>query len=162
MIRDFPQGILKPSLKGFTLIELLVVMFIISIVTALIMPSFWRSREDEVKAEAKHIGTLLRYIYDEAVGKKDIYIFKVNFDNNSYGFQSQRESRLYHIKMNGGLKDIIIPSLGEVSKGEVMVEFGPLGPGEPIIVHLKDAEVEYTVFFNHLTGRTKIYEGYRL
>lgn len=147
---------------GFTLLELIVVIFIISLAAALIMPSVWESPESEVKAEAKHISSVLRYIYDEAIGKKQTYLFKINLDNNSYGFESKKESRSYRIKKDGELKDVIIPSLGEVLRGEVIVEFGPLGPGEPIIVHLINDEAEYTVIFNHLNGRTKILEGYTL
>jgi len=58
-------------------------------------------------------------------------------------------------------KDIIIPSIGDIFFGEVIIAFGPLGPEEPIIVHLMKNEEEYTVIFNHISGRTKVYEGYR-
>ncbi len=163
MIQGYLRGILKISLsKGLTLVELLVVIFIISIATALIMPSFWRSQGDEVKSEAKHMSATLRYVYDQAVSKKETYIFRFNLDEDSYSFKANGESRSYQITIHEGLRDIIIPSLGRVSEGEVTVEFGALGPNEPITVHLKDEGIEYTVFFNHLTGRTKIYEGYRL
>lgn len=165
-IKPFPATTCYPLRvtrnTGITLIELLVVILIISASTALIIPSFWKSNSDKVKSEAKHISAILRYVYDQAVSEKKPYIFRFNLDENSYGFKGEKESRTHQIKLHEGLKDIIIPSLGRVSEGEVSVEFGPLGPAEPIMVHLKGEDVEYTVFLNHLTGRTKIYEGYRL
>lgn len=147
---------------GFTLIELVMVIFIISLSVALIMPSFWGTEKNTLKTEAKHISSALRYIYDEAVGKKQIYLFNINLDNESWGFKSQKESRSFRIKGDVEIKDVLVPSLGEISKGEIIIEFGPMGPEEPIILHLKKGESEYTVIFNHLNGRTKILEGYTL
>ncbi len=148
--------------KAFTLIELIVVIFIISITTALIMPSVWDTRERALKSEVKRIGNTLRYIYDEAVGKKETYLIKIDLDGNSWGFESKNKSRSFEMKENVMFKDIIIPSLGEVSTGEVVLKFGPLGPEEPIILHLIKDKTEYTLVFNHLNGRAKIHEGYIL
>ncbi len=148
--------------SGFTLIELIVVIFIISLATALIMPSFWGTEKTAVKTEARHISSALRYIYDEAVAKKQIYVLDINLDEESWGFKSKNESRRFEIKDNVEIRDVIIPSHGEISRGEVIIEFGPMGPDEPIIVHLKKGESEYTIIFNQLNGRTKIIEGYTL
>jgi hypothetical protein len=57
-------------------------------------------------------------------------------------------------------KDITIPSHGEISTGELTLIFGPLGPEEPITLHLMRNDAEYTVKFNHLNGRAKVFEGY--
>ncbi len=149
-------------LKGFTLIELIVVISIISLATALIMPSFWGTEKTAVKTEARHISSTLRYIYDEAVTKKQIYVLNINLGEESWGFKSKKESRRFEIKDNVEIRDVIIPSHGEISRGEVIIEFGPMGPDEPIIVHLKKGESEYTIIFNQLNGRTKIIEGYTL
>jgi general secretion pathway protein H len=150
------------SLTGFTLIELIVVIFIISLATALIMPSFWGTEKTAVKTEARHISSTLRYIYDEAVAKKQIYVLNINLDEESWGFKSKKESRRFEIKNNVEIRNVIIPSHGEISRGEIIIEFGPMGPDEPIIVHLKKGESEYTIIFNQLNGRTKIIEGYTL
>jgi len=147
---------------GLTLIELVIVIFIISLATALTMPSFWRSKDDELKIETKKLSSTLCYVYDEAITKKRRYLFRFDIDNNRYGFEGENESRMHQIKMDEGLKEVITPSLGRVSSGEVMIEFGPLGPIEPIVVHLKEGETEYTISFNHLTGRVKTYEGFKL
>jgi len=145
---------------GFTLIELIVVIFIISLTMAVIMPSLWSTERDTLKTEAKRISSVLRYIYDEAIGKKQAYILNINLDKESWGFESEKEFRSFRIEGDVEIRDIVVPSLGEVSTGEVIIEFGPLGPEEPLILHLRKGKSEYTVIFNHLNGRTKIYEGY--
>lgn len=147
---------------GFTLIELIIVISIISVITAIIMPSFWHSGEQSLKLEAKRLGNTLRFIYDEAVGKKETYLIKINLDSDSWSYESEKESRNFTMEKNVMFKNIVIPSLGEVSRGEVTLIFSPLGPEEPITIHLLKDEFEYTVTFNHLNGRAKIHEGYPL
>jgi prepilin-type N-terminal cleavage/methylation domain-containing protein len=148
--------------RGFTLIELIVVIFIISLTTALIMPNLWGTGERALKSESKRIANTLRYIYDEAAGKKLTYELKIDLSSDSWGFESERESRIFNIKENVMFKDIIVPSLGKVSMGEVIMKFGPAGPEEPIIFHLIKDDLEYTVTFNNMSGRAKIHEGYIL
>ncbi len=126
------------------------------------MPSFWNTDKNELKTEAKFLSSTLRYIYDEAVGKKQKYILSIDFDNKTWGVESDRESKNFNIKDDVIIKDIVVPSLGEVSEGKVTIEFGPMGPAEPITLHLQKGKSEYTVIFNHLSGRTKILEGYTL
>ncbi len=150
------------GLYGFTLIELIVVVFIISLSLALIMPSFWTTDNSAVKSEARHISSTLRFIYGEAVAKKQVYVLKFNFENKTWSYTSDRDSRSFTVKRNVEIKDIIIPSNGEISTGEIIIEFGPTGPQEPITLHLKKGDYEYTVLFNHLNGRSKILEGYVL
>jgi len=158
----FPLSKGKELGTGFTLIELIVVIFIISITMALIVPSVWQTEKDILKTEANRIGSTLRYVYDESIGKKQAYLFKVNFDKRIWGFESEAVSRNFEIKGTPGIRDIIVPSLGEVSYGEVIIRFGPMGAQEPITLHLKNGKTDYTVMFNHLSGRVKILEGYVL
>jgi len=160
MTRTNPNNA-NPGL-GFTLIELIVVIFILSIASALIIPSFMDAGEGSLKADAKRIGSALRYVNDEGVGKKKDYLFNINLDNDSYGFTGQGESRSFRLKDEVYLKDILIPSLGARLDGEVTVKFGPLGAEEPIILHLAKGKDDYTVIFNNISGKAGIYEGYKL
>ena len=150
----------RSSLTGFTLIELIVVIFIISLATALIMPSFWGTDKTALKTEARHISSALRYIYGEAAGKKQTYLFNINLDDKTWGFKSEKESRNFKMQGDMEIKDVVIPSHGEISRGEVIIEFGPMGPAEPVTLHLKKGESEYTIIFNQLNGRAKIFDGY--
>ncbi len=147
---------------GFTLIELIVVIFILSIATALIIPSFMDTGEGSLKADAKRIGSALRYVYDEAVSKKKSCLFNINLDNDSYGFTCPGGSKNFSLREDAFMKDILIPSSGTHSDGEVTLKFGPLGTEEPIILHLAKGKEEYTVIFNNINGRAGIYEGYKL
>ncbi len=146
---------------AFTLIELVIVIFIISLTTALIVPKLWDNGETALRSEAKRIGNTLRYIYDEAAGKKLTYTLKINIYESSWAFESDKESRQFKMKDDIVFSDIMIPSLGRITSGEAALPFGPLGPEEPITLHLLKNEFEYTVIFNHLNGRVKVYEGYR-
>jgi len=147
--------------KAFTLVELIIVIFIISMTAALIMPSLWDRGERALKTESRRISNTFRYIYDEALGKKQTFNLKINLDKDTWNYASKNDSRSFELKDRVMFKDIIVPSLGNVSFGEVIMAFGPLGPEEPVIVHLMKNEKEYTVIFNHISGRTKVYEGYR-
>ncbi len=148
--------------NGFTLIELIIVIFIISLTTALVMPNFWDKSGRALTSEAKRLANTMRYIYDEAIGKKQTYILKIDLNADAWSFESESESRSFRIKETVMFRDIIIPSLGEVSAGEVLLKFGPMGPEEPITLHLMQDDHEYTVMFNPLNGRVKMYEGYIL
>jgi len=150
------------SRMGFTLIELIVVIFLISITTTLIIPTVWQTEKDILKTEANRISSILRYIHDEAISKKQVYLFKINFDKKIWGFEGNTISRHFEIKSTPGIKDIMLLSRGEVSFGEVVIRFGPMGTEEPITLHLQNGKTNYTIMFNHLTGRTKILEGYIL
>lgn len=148
--------------SAFTLIELIIVIFIISLTTALVMPNLWDAGERAVKAEAQHIGNTLRYVYDEAIGKKIPFLIKIDLDRDAWKFESESESRNFTMKDNVMFRDVIVPSLGEVSSGEVTLAFGPMGSEEPVIIHLVKNEAEFTVTFNHISGRAKVHRGYQL
>jgi general secretion pathway protein H len=147
---------------GFTLLELIVVLLIISIATALIMPSFWESPEGALRSEAKRISSTMRYVYNEAAGKKEVYQFTINPEDGSWGFKSSFETKSYRVRDSVTFKDILVPSTGELTHKEITIYFGPLGPEEPIVLHLTSRGNNYTVIFNHLNGRSRILEGYVL
>ncbi|MBI4687151.1 MAG: prepilin-type N-terminal cleavage/methylation domain-containing protein [Nitrospirae bacterium] len=162
IILKFKFLILNSQRAGFTLLELVLVILIISLATALIMPSFSDIGEGRLKTEARRLGGALRYVYDEAVGKKESYIFRLDLDKGLWEFEGSKEKRGAELKGDVEIADVITPSLGKISKGEVFIEFGPLGPAEQITLHLRKNKSEYSVIFNHLNGRTKTLEGYAL
>jgi general secretion pathway protein H len=157
----FLETPIKSASGGFTLVELIVVIFIISMTAALIMPSLWDRGERAINSESRRISNTLRYIYDEAMGKKQTYNLKIDLDKDEWSYKSKSESRNFELKDNVMFRDIIVPSVGKVSFGEVIIPFGPLGPEEPVTVHLIKNDKESTIIFNNITGRTKVYEGYK-
>jgi type II secretion system protein H len=148
--------------KAFTLVELVVVLFIISLTTALVMPNLWNTGKRALKSEAKRIGATLRYINDEAIGKKRLFTVTFDLDSGSWGFRSEGESRKFQLNKDIILNDVHVPSLGKVSNGEVIMKFGASGPAEPLTVHLVAGDNDYTVQFNHISGRSKVQRGYKL
>jgi len=154
---------LEPSnpANGFTLIELILVIFILSLTVALAMPSF-RDMGGTLKTEAMHIAGALRYVNDEAVGKKQAYLLNINLNDESWEIEGNNEKKKTSLKGNVEIQDVFIPSLGEVSSGEVTIGFGPSGSEEPLVVHLKKDKAGYTVIFNNINGRVKVIEGYVL
>jgi general secretion pathway protein H len=159
---NYQSTIYTFRIAGFTLIELIVVLFILSLALSLIMPSFWDAGENSLRTQTRHMSSTLRYIHDEAVSKKRIYSVNFDFDKKSWGFRNEKEAKYFSMKDDVELKDIVIPSRGEISTGELIVKFSPLGLEEPLTLHLKKGDREYTIFFNHLNGRTKILDGYKL
>jgi type II secretion system protein H len=158
IMQIFPTGTNRG--KGFTLIELILVIFIIALTTTLVMPSFWNMGDRVLKSEAKRIGNTIRYIHDEAAGKKQTYILTLDLDKDAWKYESKKDSRNFKLKKSVMFRDIMIPSLGKVTFGETKLIFSPTGPEEPITLHLIKDDKEYTVMFNHLSGRSKIHEGY--
>lgn len=157
-----PQSTIINPKSGFTLLELIVVIFIISLTLTLTMPSFWNSDRNDLKKDARRLSSTLRYLYDESVGKKSVYTFFIDLESRTWGFAGKRESRSFKIRGEARIQDVVVPSHGEVTQGELSILFGPTGTGEPITIHLQKGEAEYTVMFNHISGRTKIHEGYIL
>jgi len=161
-INTLNTGTQRRAAPAFTLIELVIVIFILSLTTALIMPNLWDTGDRAVKSEARRIGNTMRYLSDEAAGKKIDYHMTINLDKGTWGYESEKASRDFTMKNDVIFKDVIVPSVGDVSFGEIVLKFGPTGAEEPLILHLSKDEIEYTVMFNHINGRAKIYKGHVL
>lgn len=159
-LRRVPPG--SEYCRAFTLIELVIVIFIISLVLTVTMPSFTLSDRGNVKNTAKQVSGVLRYLYDEAAGKKQELTFTVNLDERSWGYHGEAGSRVYALDEGVEIRTVVLPSHGMVSKGELSLTFGPNGPDEPVILHLQKESAKFTVIFNHLNGRAKILEGFSL
>ncbi len=139
--------------KGFTFLELIVVIFILSIVMALIMPSFSDFGENKLKSEAREIASLLRYLYDSAISRKETYLIKFNFNEDAVSISSPEGEK---IKKFENIASVSTQSRGVVSTGELIFFFEPLGIRENISVHLNKDDKYMDVILNHLSGRVKI------
>ncbi|MEW6417176.1 MAG: prepilin-type N-terminal cleavage/methylation domain-containing protein [Nitrospirota bacterium] len=138
---------------GFTLLELIVVMFIISIVMALIFPSFAGFGESKLKSESREIASILRYMNDSAVSRKETFSMKFDLDEGTvYWVGPDGEKTKRFDDMTG----VTTQSKGKVSDGEITLFFGPLGIQENISVHMGKGDKGMTITLNHLSGRIKI------
>jgi prepilin-type N-terminal cleavage/methylation domain-containing protein len=141
------------SKLGFTLLELVVVLFVISLVTALVLPSFIGFGETRLKSEAREMASILRYMNDSAISRKET--FSMRFDLN--------EGRVYWKGPDGDrsgrfadMTGITTQSTGKVSEGEITLFFEPLGIQENLSVHMGSDDKEMEITLNHLSGRVKI------
>jgi len=143
------------SRHGFTLLELIVVLFIISLLAALAIPSFWGITEKEVKSDARKTASLLRYLNDSAIVSKKNYSLTCDLQKHSLSWEGPEGEKSEELK---SLKSITLQSKGEIQEGQVTVSFGPLGLQENIEIRLSDSNEEMTVAFNAVSGRAKVIE----
>ena len=146
-------GICNKKIKGFTLLELLVIIFILSLFTALVIPSFYGIGEGKLKSEAGKIASLLRYLNDTAISRKETYFLKLNLDTKNAIWSTPEGERSEKFE---SLLNISTTATKNISRGEITLFFNPLGLQENLIVTLKDKEQEMSVSFNPLSGRAKI------
>jgi len=139
--------------RGVTLLELIVVIFIISLVAAIVFPSFAGFGDGKLKSEAREIASILRYMNDSAASRKETFLIKFNLDENT----------VYWMGPDGGktrsfddITGVTLQSKGKVSEGEITLFFGPFGIQENLSVHIGKGNKKMTVTLNHLSGRVKI------
>jgi len=141
------------GLHGFTLLELIVALFVISIVMALAMPSFTGFGERKLKSEVREMASLLRYMNDSAIARKETYFMKFALDDGMVSWTGPDGTRQ---KAFDDISGITTQATGRVSKGEITFFFEPLGTRENISVHMSDGSNEMSVTLHHLSGRVKI------
>lgn len=144
------------SKAGFTLLELIIVIFILSLVMAVVFPSFYGIVDGRLKSESGKIASLLRYLNDSAISRKETFILKINLDSNTFLWEGPDGKRSESFN---GLLDIFTTSTGSVSRGEVILSFGPLGIQENLRIHLRDKDKEMAVTLNPMSGRVKIIQS---
>ncbi|MGA2465335.1 MAG: GspH/FimT family pseudopilin [Thermodesulfobacteriota bacterium] len=116
--------------QGFSLLELIVVITIITLSTALVIPSLSRfSRTIELKGCAKKVSAILRYCRSEAVNKGKTY--QVLFDSETQEVKVQSMESMEEEK-GGGEK-----------KGEKAPE---KRYALPDAVHIKEVKVDSTQY----------------
>lgn len=147
------HGALLRSKHGFTLLELIIALFVISVVMALVLPSFTDFGERKLKSEVREMASLLRYMNDSAIARKETFFIRFDLDEGMVswiGPDGKRE------KPFDDITSITTQSTGRVSKGEITFFFEPLGTRENISVHMSDGDNEMSVTLHHLSGRVKI------
>jgi general secretion pathway protein H len=143
-------------MAGFTLLELIVVIFVISLLLAILFPSFYGLEERGLVSDARKIASLLRYLNDDAISTKVTYPLKFDLEERTLSWKGPDGEKTEKFE---SLDSLRLPSKGELKEGQITVFFGPLGIQESIAIHLEDDEEKgMTVTLNSLSGRTKIME----
>lgn len=158
---------------GFTLIELVVVLVIISIVALLVYPKLSPTSQSDLRSAARSLAATIRYVEDRGVATKNVYRMKINLDEASFSVTQissdgseeaadDVELRKKMVLAEGiSIADVNTSRLGKVAAGEVDLDFGPMGLGEFISIHLRTQNGSYfTVQAYPRSGRVKVFDNY--
>jgi prepilin-type N-terminal cleavage/methylation domain-containing protein len=142
--------------KGITLLELIVALFIISLVVAVVFPSFGVFGDNKLKSEAREMASVLRYLYDSAGSRKETFPITFYLDKNIVSWKGpDGEKKQKFEDMTG----VTTQSNGNVSSGELTVFFSPLGIQENLSVRMARGDKTMTITLNSLSGKVKIVEN---
>jgi prepilin-type N-terminal cleavage/methylation domain-containing protein len=139
--------------EGFTFLELIVALFIISLVMAVVFPSFAVFGDNKLKSEAREMASVLRYMNDSAASRKETYSITFDLNKNIVSWKGpDGEKKKKFEDMTG----VTTQSNGRVSSGELTVFFSPLGIQENLSVHMARGDKTLTITLNYLSGKVKI------
>ena len=141
--------------QGITLLELIVALFVVSLVMAVVFPSFAVFGDNKLKSEAREMASVLRYMNDSAGSRKETFPITFDLDKNIVFWKGpDGEKKKKFEDMTG----VTTQSNGEVLKGELTVFFSPLGIQENLSVHMARGDKTMTITLNCLSGKVKIEE----
>jgi prepilin-type N-terminal cleavage/methylation domain-containing protein len=147
--------VLKKNI-GFTLIELIIVVFIITIVTAAVLPSFFNFMSKDIASDAQFMASAIRYLEDNSTNTGTDSEMVINLDGKtvSYKTAEKEETReidsLYSVELtSGGLKE----------NGEVTVHFSSEGLTEKLKFKLYDKSLAMDVVYNPYSARVIVEKG---
>ncbi|MDP2689098.1 MAG: prepilin-type N-terminal cleavage/methylation domain-containing protein [Deltaproteobacteria bacterium] len=156
---------------GFTLLELLVVMILLGVVLMAALPRFAGTGEAYLKTDASRVSSFVRFINDASATRKAYY--RVSFDISAGEIRAERSPDGVHyaqetdpvarrLRLREGvvMEDIVVPELGTVNTGTVMVVFTPAGAQEPFTLHLSSSKKQITLTFNPYSGEVSMEDGY--
>lgn len=141
--------------RGVTLIELITVLFIVSLIAVIIFPSFGIFSKNKLNSEAREIGSILKYLNENASSSKETFSLIFNFDEQTLIWNEREGQRKKKFEDISGVET---QSNGLVNKGELILFFPPTGIQQNIIVHLNKDDKKLIVKLNHLNGKIKIYD----
>lgn len=161
------------SNKGFTLIEITIVVFIIGSVFFIAGPKLLERTDVNLKSASRTLSGTIKYFYNEAVFKKNVYRLTFDIDNSEYWPELLEGNEFVKMddilsrtkKLPDGVffEDIETERTeGKVDSGrDVFIIFLPTGFVDPAIIHLRTGENNFfTLSTNPYTGITKVFDEY--
>ena len=160
--------------KGFTLIELLVVIILIVTFMYIAVPKIKSGTEFNIKSASRNLSATIKYLYNEAAFKKNIYRLVFDIDNDEYWIESLNNNEyitssdplLSRKRLPNGVhfKDVITERTlrkSTLDEEPEFILFLPTGFVEPAEIHLvTDNEDYYTLETKPYTGGTRVYNEY--
>lgn len=138
--------------SGFTLTEILLVLFILSLVTALILPTF--IDRATLNHDAKLVASMLRFLYDTTVSTKKDCFLKFDLQTKVVSYKCNQEERQYKV---GSLMRVESATVSSIDASVVYVTFN-LGMQDSLRVYLSEGDRVVKVYLNSITGKVKVSE----
>ncbi|MGH7884311.1 MAG: pilus assembly FimT family protein [Thermodesulfobacteriota bacterium] len=158
---------------GFTLIEIVVVVFILGSLFLIAAPKLLEKTDINLKSASRTLTGTIKYLYNEAVFKKNIYRLTFDIDSGQYwpevleGNQFlKRDDIVFRTKkLPDGVSFADIQTertRGKIDSGsDVFIIFLPTGFVDPAVIHLKTGNDNFfTLSTNPYTGITKVFDQY--
>ena len=120
---------------------------------AIVLPTFSGFGENRLKAESREIASILRYMNDSAISRKETLLMKFDLNENKIFWKGPDGEKSKRFEL---LTGVTAQSTGRVSKGEITFFFEPLGARETLSVHLSREGKDMTVTLNPMSGKVKI------
>jgi general secretion pathway protein H len=139
--------------RGFSLLELIVALFIVSLVLALVLPSFGVFGDNRLKSEAREMASVLRYLNDSASSRKETFALKFDLDKNVVSWKDPEGEKERVVE---DLSGVTTQSNGTVTRGELIVFFEPVGIKQNMVIHMGRDNHSISVTLNHLSGKVRI------
>ena len=160
--------------SGFTLLEILIVILIIGAFFAVAVPKFQDMTQVNLKSASRNLTATIKYLYNEAAFKKNIYRLAFDIENGEYWVETLQDnefslsgesSQERHRLPNGVyFKDVVTERTldkNPLDEENEYILFLPTGFVEPAVIHIyTDDEIYYTLATKPYTGGTKVYDEY--
>lgn len=141
--------------KGFTLLEVILVVFLITIVTAAVLPSFSDILSNDISGDSRAVASIFRLLIDDSGATGTALPMVIDLDRKIIHYVKEGREAIKEIDT---LYSVETPSEGLKENGEAELEFQPSGFSEYVKVRLSDAESTMDVVYNPYTGRVMIKE----
>lgn len=139
--------------SGFTLLEIIIVVFLLTIVTAVVLPSFSSVAPRDISLEAKSVASIIRHLDDTSRNTGTDALLTINLDVKTISYKSSEQEDSKDI---GSLYSVETASSGLKEKGEVKIVFPPAGLLEVLRITLFEGPSYKDIIYNPYIGRVVI------
>lgn len=139
--------------NGLSFLELILTLFIISLLAAIVLPSFYGSGGRKTDSDAKRIASILRHLNDLSISTKEQAFIRFDLNSSSISWKSPEGEKTEVFKSLSAVK---LPSKGTIREGQVIMFFSPLGIEEDVTVYLGSESDGTKVMLSNISGRVKI------
>ncbi|MEE9524872.1 MAG: hypothetical protein V3V59_09020 [Thermodesulfovibrionales bacterium] len=141
------------DIEAFTFLEVVVVVFIVSILAAVVLPSFFGLSTNSHDADARMIASIIRFAKDSSQFSMNEVSIDIDLDEKTLSFV--RENRK-EVRKVDSLHAVKITSSKVRTSGKVTVSFPASGFSERITVRLVGNSGYLDVVYNPYSGKVTI------